>query len=285
MVQVKIRVMPSLHVPPPPATDILLIDDSLTDLRLLMGMLVARKWRVSVAFNGQTGYQQAVLQQPHLILLDVNMPKLDGFGACRLLKADPQTQAIPVIFLTAANDLAQRLQGFALGGVDYIGKPFDEAEVLARVGVHRQWLADKVEPRHASAALAQPEAAPVGGADAVLVAAAQKALRQSLAQPPSLDQLAALLGTNRRRINEAFDACCAMSVFVWLREERLRQAHFLVGSSETPLAMVGDHLGYATAAHFAKAFKDRFGSTPRQLRSEVRVVRSQETGQSDIAAG
>jgi CheY-like chemotaxis protein len=277
--------MPTLSLRTPTATDILLIDDSLTDLRLLMDMLVARKWRVSVAFNGHSGYQQAVLQQPHLILLDVNMPKLDGFGACRLLKADPQTQAIPVIFLTAANDLAQRLQGFALGGVDYIGKPFDETEVLARVGVHRQWLDPKVTIRHGSAEVLQPEAAAVGGADAVLVAAAQKALRHSLAQPPSLDQLAALLGTNRRRINEAFDACCAMSAFVWLREERLRQAHFLVSSSETPLGMVGDHLGYATAAHFAKAFKERFGSTPRQLRSELRVVRSQETRQSDTAAG
>ena len=169
--------MPSLPNRTPPATDILLIDDSLTDLRVLMDMLVARKWRVSVAFNGQSGYQQAVLQQPHLILLDVSLPKLDGFGACRLLKADPQTQAIPVIFLTAANDLAQRLQGFALGGVDYIGKPFDETEVLARVGVHRQWLAPKGMPRHGFAGPAQPEAALVGGADAVLVAAAQHALR------------------------------------------------------------------------------------------------------------
>jgi DNA-binding response OmpR family regulator len=284
-VQVKIRAMPTLSLRTPTATDILLIDDSLTDLRLLMDMLVARKWRVSVAFNGQSGYQQAVLQQPHLILLDVNMPKLDGFGACRLLKADPQTQAIPVIFLTAANDLAQRLQGFALGGVDYIGKPFDEAEVLARVGVHRQWLAPKGTSPERTDDLPHSGEHLVSSADASLVAAAQNALRQSLAQPPSLDQLAALLGTNRRRINEAFDACCAMSAFVWLREERLRQAHFLVSSSETPLAMVGDHLGYATAAHFAKAFKDRFGSTPRQLRSELRVVRSQKTRHSDTAAG
>ena len=78
-------------------------------------------------------------------------------------------------------------------------------------------------------------------------------------------------------------------MFVWLREERLRQAHFLVSSSETPLAMVGDHLGYASAAHFAKAFKERFGSTPRQLRSELRVVRSQQLSQGssqvDAAAG
>jgi DNA-binding response OmpR family regulator len=261
---------------PVSSTDILLIDDSLTDLRLLMDMLLARQWRVSVAFNGQSGYQQAELQQPSLILLDVQMPTLDGFGACRLLKANPKTQSIPVIFLTASNDLSQRLQGFALGGVDYIGKPFDEAEVVARVGVHRHWPSPSVE--------SLPNSVAGVGTDAVLVMAAQKVLRQALTNPPSLDQLAALLGTNRRRINEAFGACCDMSVFAWLREERLRQAHYLVSTSDTPLAMLSDHLGFATPAHFAKAFRERFGSTPRHLRGGVRAMQAANNPAAEAAA-
>lgn len=259
--------LPPNHISEP-LTDILLVDDSLTDLRLLMDMLLTQEMRVSVAFNGQSGYQQAVLQQPQLILLDVHMPVLDGFAACRLLKADSKTRAIPVIFLTAANDLAQRLEGFALGGVDYIGKPFSEHEVLARIGVHRQFSPLSAPPPGGSPNGVDwaDEAAGTDGFNVVLVGAAQKALRQSLACPPSLDQLAALLGTNRRRLNEAFGACCAMSVFGWLREERLRQAHYLAINTDMPLAIVSDHLGYATPAHFSKAFRERFGCPPRDLR-------------------
>ena len=253
---------------PEPSTDILLIDDSLTDLRLLMDMLLARQLRLSVAFDGQSGYQQAVLQQPQLILLDVHMPVLDGFAACRLLKANARTRSIPVIFLTAANDIAQRLQGFALGGVDYIGKPFSEPEVLARIGVHRQFVPTPAGPGPAPAATALPPES----LDATLVGAAQTVLRRSLADPPSLDRLAGLLGTNRRRLNQAFGACCGLSVFEWLREECLRQAHYLVTSTDTPLAMIADHMGYATPSHFAKAFRERFACPPRNLRAEVRAA-------------
>lgn len=259
----------SLPSPPEPSTDILLIDDSLTDLRLLMDMLLARQLRVSVAFDGQAGYQQAVMQQPQLILLDVHMPVLDGFAACRLLKANPRTRAIPVIFLTAANDVAQRLEGFALGGVDYIGKPFSEPEVLARIGVHRQFAPAPAEPGPVTTTTAVPP----DSLDATLVGAAQTVLRRSLADPPSLDQLAGMLGTNRRRLNQAFSACCGLSVFEWLREECLRQAHYLVASTDTPLAMIGDHMGYATPSHFAKAFRERFGCPPRTLRAEMRAAR------------
>ena len=258
-----------------PSIDILLVDDSLTDLRLLMDLLLSRQLRVSVAFDGQAGYQQAVLQQPQLILMDVQMPSLDGYGACRLLKANPATRDIPVIFLTAANDVVQRLQGFALGGVDYIGKPFNESEVLARIGVHRQFASVDALALAATAP-DSPAAHESADFDEVLVAAAQKALRQSLSNPPTLDQLAALLGTNRRRLNLAFSAICALPVFGWLREERLRQAHYLVLNTDTPLSIVSDHLGFATPAHFSKAFRERFGGTPRSVRGGLPAARQPE---------
>jgi DNA-binding response OmpR family regulator len=119
--------------------DVLLIDDSVADLRLLMDMMKLRDLNVSVALDGERGYQQAVLLRPGLVLLDVRMPGLDGIATCRRLKSHAATRAIPVIFLTAANDLAERLEGFAAGAVDYIAKPFEVQEVLARVGVHGWW--------------------------------------------------------------------------------------------------------------------------------------------------
>ena len=117
-------------------TDILVIDDSATSLQLLQEMAAQRNFNISLAADGEKGYQQAVLQHPSLILLDVRLPGMDGFATCRRLKANPATSQIPVIFLTVANDLGERLKGFALGAVDYICKPFHEAEVLARVAVH-----------------------------------------------------------------------------------------------------------------------------------------------------
>jgi DNA-binding response OmpR family regulator len=121
----------------PAAPTLLLIDDSITELRVLIDMLAARKWRTLVSFDGLDGYRKATLKQPDLILLDVRMPGMDGFGTCRRLKADPRTQSIPVIFLTSAEDKEDRLTGLSLGAVDYIIKPFvSEEEVLARLGIH-----------------------------------------------------------------------------------------------------------------------------------------------------
>ncbi|MCW2318758.1 DNA-binding response OmpR family regulator [Rhodoblastus acidophilus] len=251
-------------------TDLLLIDDSLTDLRLLMDMASGLQLRCSVAFDGKKGYQQAVLQKPSLILLDVHMPGIDGFATCRLLKANPATFATPVIFLTAANGLDERLKGFALGAVDYIGKPFHEAEVLARIGVHVRLSQKGAEAAETSPVDHDIRAAPQY---AVLVRAAKDILNARIADPPSLEDLARLLGSNRRQINEAFQACCGQPTFGWLREERLRRAHHLVCSTDTPISQIGEHLGYSAPANFTRAFNDRFGFSPRDLRRNIWVAR------------
>jgi DNA-binding response OmpR family regulator len=273
---------------PSSSTDILLVDDSVVELRLLIDLMSGLKYRVSVAFDGDKGYQLAQLQMPSLILMDVSMPGVDGFAACRLLKANPATQKIPVIFLTASTSVEQRLEGFAAGAVDYVTKPFAEEELLARVAVHLNLAARLVaaEAPLASAAeltaatattatpgphgtrTAQPASPDLRYMDAVLVTAAQKILQETLATPPSLDALARKLGSNRRRVNEAFDAVCGVPVFTWVREQRMAQAHFLVSTTDTPLVSISEHLGFSTQANFSKAFRDRFGCPPRALRAD-----------------
>jgi DNA-binding response OmpR family regulator len=245
--------------------DVLLIDDSVADLRLLMDMMTLRDLRVSVALDGERGYQQAVLLRPSLILLDVRMPGLDGIATCRRLKSHPITQGIPVIFLTAANDLAERLEGFGAGAVDYIGKPFDVHEVMARVGVHLERVAP---PQSESTVMDEDGSASAQArVDVRLVVTAQKIMRETITNPPNLDRLARLVGTNRRRLNEAFQALCGQPVFGWLREERLRQAHRLVSRTSTPFSQISQLLGYSTAANFSKAFRLRYGSSPSEMRA------------------
>ena len=248
--------MSALTTVPP---TILLIDDSVMELRVLIDMLSGRKWRTVVSFDGLDGYRKAQLKQPDLILLDVRMPGMDGFGTLRRLKADSRTQAIPVIFLTSANDKADRLAGLSLGAVDYIIKPYvSEEEVLARIGIHLE-LSRRLGK--------QPEISANSNEGLnSLVAAATALLLESMANPPTLDMLVRQLGTNEKRLNEAFQDAFQLSAFGWLREQRLKLARQLLAQTDTPITDIAAHCGYSSPANFATAFKDRFECTPRDFR-------------------
>ena len=115
---------------------ILLVDDNPANLGVLTQLLTAQSWRVLVAQQGESGLQIAQRARPDLILLDVLLPGMDGFAICRRLKADPSTAEIPVLFMTVRMEAADKLKGFQAGAVDYITKPFQAEEVLARVTTH-----------------------------------------------------------------------------------------------------------------------------------------------------
>jgi DNA-binding response OmpR family regulator len=214
-----------------------------------------------------------VISPPDLILLDVCMPNLDGFATCRLLKANDFTRSIPIIFLTAAQDKRDRLEGLTLGAVDYIVKPYAcEEEVLARINIH---LA-------ASRRLGEPGASamPVAAADhlgklvsndEVLARAASELLMDNLAAPLSPSQLARRLGTNEKRLNAAFQKKYALPVAAWVREQRLRLAKQLLAETDTPVSSICEHLGYSSAANFSTAFRLRFDCSPRAFRAQVRA--------------
>jgi DNA-binding response OmpR family regulator len=261
-----------------PAVKLLLIDDSVTDLQVLLEIVASRNYRLTVAFNGNDGYHKAILGQPDLILLDVRMPGMDGFATCRLLKAHAETQHIPVIFLTAANDPEERLAGLTLGAVDYIAKPFiSEQEVLARIGIHleiaRRLGALNHEPP-AETGEEQGDLQPTAGR--ALVKAATTYLSEHLANPPSPQALARMLGTNEKKLNETFRALLSLPVFAWVREERMRRAHHLLAHTETQVREIGEHLGYPNPANFSTAFRERFGVSPREFRDELRRRRNQD---------
>jgi signal transduction histidine kinase len=118
------------------STTILIIDDNPTNLEVLYGALDQAGYKVLVEMDGQRGIAAVQRHQPDLLLLDVMMPGIDGFETCRQLKADPATHEIPIIFMTALSDTADKVKGLAAGAVDYITKPFQQQEVLARIDVH-----------------------------------------------------------------------------------------------------------------------------------------------------
>ncbi len=128
---------PSPSLPPAPtAGNILVVDDTPANLRLLVSLLTEQGYKVRPASSGPLALMGAQAAPPDLILLDISMPDMNGYQVCEALKADPCTRDIPIIFISALDQTEDKVQAFVLGGVDYITKPFQFEEVLARVRTH-----------------------------------------------------------------------------------------------------------------------------------------------------
>lgn len=115
---------------------ILIVDDTPTNLKVLFDVLNQSGFKVSIAKSGESALKKVHEALPDLILLDVMMPGIDGFETCRRLKANPRTKDIPVIFMTVLSEVGDKVKGLKLGAVDYITKPIEQEEVLARINVH-----------------------------------------------------------------------------------------------------------------------------------------------------
>jgi len=113
--------------------NIVVIDDTPANLRLLAGMLTKEGHKVRPMPNGELGLKTVLASPPDLILLDINMPGMDGYEVCRELKANPKTHNIPILFISALDEAIDKVKAFNAGGVDYITKPFQIEEVQARI--------------------------------------------------------------------------------------------------------------------------------------------------------
>ncbi len=132
----------------PTRTTLLLVDDTPANLSLLIDTLQGAGHEIRVAESGERALKQIPLIQPDLVLLDVMMPGIDGFETCRRLKADLGNKETPVLFVTAVDEVVDKLRGFEAGGVDYITKPIQPREVLARVTAHLQLASLRRELAH-----------------------------------------------------------------------------------------------------------------------------------------
>ncbi len=145
--------------PPSYKGNILIVDDTLPNLRILARILMDHGYLVRGIPNGKTAIEAALAERPDLILLDIMMPEMDGYEVCQRLKADPRTADIPVIFMSALDEVFNKVKAFSLGGVDYITKPFQVEEVLARVNTHITLQALQAKLAHQVIELQQANAA------------------------------------------------------------------------------------------------------------------------------
>ncbi len=129
----------------PESTSIMVVDDTSANLKLLQEMLRAKGYLVLTFLRGAMALKAAAKSPPDIILLDINMPEMNGFEVCKRLKADEVLKDIPVIFISALTETADKVKAFAVGGVDYITKPFQFEEVNARVETHLRLRRQQIE--------------------------------------------------------------------------------------------------------------------------------------------
>mgnify|MGYP000849092232 FL=1 len=234
--------------------------------RLLKGH-EGRELEMLVAVDGRDGLEMALAQVPDLIVLDVILPVIDGFEVCRRLKADPRTADVPVIFLSNSTAIEYKLQGFGLGAVDYLGKPFSEHELLARIFIHlrNKWQLDRLQTMLGQRALTGvgEKAFP----EEQLFARALAMLDKRMDNPPSLAEMAVALATNERKLTDIFRERVGVTVFEYFSELRLETARHLLDGSTMQIQAIAMHVGYRNAGDFTRAYRRRYAISPREYRN------------------
>lgn len=250
---------------------LLLVDDRPEDLSLLIELLKAEDFRITLAFDGHQAITRAIVGLPDLIVMDVTMPNLDGFGACRLLKADAATAHIPIIFLTSANHLTDRLEGLRHGGVDYVIKPFYAEEMVARIHIHLRGPGQMPHQADLSNVDAQSDTK-----EKWMVRAVVRYLQDNLVDTPSMEALAQQFGTYPKKLSAAFRSVLGKTIPEFLRAERLMEAERLLQHSSLSFTDIAAELGFSSAANFSTAFRQHAGVTPGVFRQQGRNVKDED---------
>ena len=235
---------------------VLLVDDN-PELRAFLRLRLGRSYRIEEAEDGEQGLARARELTPDVIIADGLMPKLDGLAMTRALKADPETDFIPVLMLTSRASSDDTVKGLEAGADDYLSKPFDSAELAARVAgliASRRRLRVRLQ--------AVPSKTELEPGSPFLVRA-RGLLDEHLADPGfSVADWARLMHMDRTTLFRRCKAELGQSPEAHLRERRLHIAAQLLANRSGNVAEVAEAVGFASVSHFSKRFKERFDATP-----------------------
>lgn len=254
---------------------ILIIDDQMESVALLLNYLKGQPLEVLVALSGADGLNKAILGHPDAILLDLAMPMMDGYEVCRRLKADPRTSAAPVLFLSANFTTAHKLHGFAVGGVDFISKPFSSEEVLGRIYVHLKIIN---EIKRLESCVMEDDLSGQSitiSRDEKIMYLALTYLQANLTNWPGLEKLAQLALTNEKKLTELFKHQFGMTAFDYLLDLRLEKARSLLADTDLQIQVIAERSGYQNASDFSRSFRRRYGLGPRQYRQATLQIQGE----------
>jgi signal transduction histidine kinase/CheY-like chemotaxis protein len=255
---------------------ILVVEDN-AELCAHLVALLARHYAVLSAQNGQAGYELAVEKLPDLILSDVMMPVLDGLGLVAALRAEPQTQCIPILLLTARAGSSHAAAALNAGADDYLVKPFDAPELLARIQaqfarqqrLRRQWALQLGAAPVAPAPESSTVHLPMPEQDDPWLVELHAVVHAGLSSPSfDVSALADALAMDRRTLHRRLSQLCDCMPVVFLRRQRLLRAQALLDRDAGSIAEVAYAVGFESLSYFSKCFRAEFGALPSAYRRQ-----------------
>lgn len=254
-------------------TTVLVVDDN-ADIRAFVRRHLEPTYRVVEAENGQDGLVITQKLLPDLVLSDVMMPELDGYGLCRALKADPDFAFIPIILLTARAEQTDKIAGLQEGADDYITKPFHADELLARIDnliASRKRLWERVEQVSLQKTAAMPPSSvPITSADEAFLAQLQAVLDTHLSDSTfDVNRLATEVGLSRTSLYRRLDALLSVSPNALLLQARLERAAQLLAADAGLVSEVTYAVGFKSVTHFSRRFREHFGVAPSRYRTSI----------------
>lgn len=210
---------------------VLIVDDTMYNIQLLSLMLIKQGYQVEQATNGTEALDKATKQIPDIILLDIRMPDIDGYEVCKILKANPTTQAIPIIFISSIEEPSEKVEAFSVGGVDYISKPFQLIEVLARIETHLRLcsLQNKLQEQNEQLQLS--------------AAVLERSLRQERELSEMKTNFISVVSHEfRTPLTTIQSASELLEYYEWTKEERTEQLHQIQSEVKHMTALMEDVL-------------------------------------------
>ncbi|MEE3717775.1 hybrid sensor histidine kinase/response regulator [Tumidithrix elongata RA019] len=246
------------------SSSILIVDDTLSYLELLATVLTRQKYRVSRATNGYMALAMVESDPPDLILLDIRMPDLNGLEVCTWLKKNPKTCEIPVIFISAVDEAMDKVEAFSVGGVDFVNKPFELVEVLARIETHLRLRSLQLQLQKQN----------------ITLQTSAEVLSRSLEQERELSKLKSnfislVSHEFRTPLTTIQSAAELLEHYEWSREEQIEQLHQIQSEVQHMTELMEDVLLFSKA----EAGKLKLKLSPVDLcKFTVRIVKQFQLG-------
>ncbi len=255
---------------PPDARPIVLVVEDNADVRDYMKSYLDTHYQVVEARDGAAGIEKALETVPDLVISDVMMPKKDGYEVCRTLKLDEKTSHVPIILLTAKAASENRIEGLETGADDYLVKPFESKELLARVK-NLIDLRRKLRERFSAGQVLKPGEITVSSIDDVFLQKVKSIVEAHMSEEGfGPEELSREVAMSRSQVHRKLIAVTGIATGDFIRYLRLHRAMDLLRQNAATVAEIAYMVGFSTPSHFTKCFRDLFGTTPAEVRRTVK---------------
>jgi DNA-binding response OmpR family regulator/two-component sensor histidine kinase len=245
--------------------NILLVVDDNADIRFYIRNIFENDYRVIEAGHGKEGIEKANDLIPDVIISDLMMPEMDGFAFCRLLKSNEKTSHIPVVMLTAKATLDDRIEGFELGADDYLVKPFNTAEIKARV---RNLVLgrEQLKKRFSSTFLEAPQVLPgVSPMEELFIEKVRSQIEKSISDSRfGIEELAAEMSMSPSQLLRKLKALTNLTTVELIREYRLQKAAWLLSRKSGSVSEIAYQTGFESLPYFTKVFQKKYNTLPSE---------------------